>query len=117
MALAGAGLGRFELAVLKGFGDVRLASTQEATLTSAGARRAVALTRAHRWWEQYLVSHARHDPAHADLVADVLEHADDETFIEELRAELGLAGEGALPASPHPLVGGGGGEGRDAVRL
>jgi len=102
-AFAAAGLTRPHRLVLRLFGDIRLTPSALPVLRRVAARRALALTRAHRWWEQYLVSHARHDPAHADLIADVLEHADNEEFMEQLQAELGLQGAGPMPASPHPL--------------
>lgn len=77
------------------------------SLTEAGVQQARAVTRAHRLWEQYLVTRARHDPAHADLVADLVEHATDEADVDELQRELerelGSGAVATLPGSLHPL--------------
>lgn len=79
----------------------------DGTLTEAGVQQARAVTRAHRLWEQYLVTRARHDPAHADLVADLVEHATDEADVDELQRELeremGRGAVATLPGSLHPL--------------
>lgn len=79
----------------------------DGALTEAGVQQARAVTRAHRLWEQYLVTRARHDPAHADLVADLVEHATDEADVDELQRELerelGSGAVATLPGSLHPL--------------
>jgi manganese/zinc/iron transport system permease protein len=72
-------------------------------LTDAGIAQARAATRAHRLWEQYLVARALHDPSHADLIADLVEHAATEADVQDLERELALPHAGTLPQSTHPL--------------
>ncbi|MDX2309069.1 MAG: iron chelate uptake ABC transporter family permease subunit [Hyphomicrobium sp.] len=78
------------------------------TLTDAGVREAVRVTRNHRLWERYLVSAAGLEPSHVDRSADLVEHVLDGDIIRRLEEELRAAGR--LPRSPgvpdsvHPLA-------------
>lgn len=76
-------------------------------LTTDGEREALRMTRNHRLWEEYLLSHAGADPAHVDREADMVEHVLDAPTVELL--EQALARRGRLPErltappSVHPI--------------
>lgn len=114
------------LRVLALRGWVRVVEGEEGracVLTGRGEREALRVTRNHRLWEQYLISHAELAPTHVDRSADMIEHVLGRELVERL--EEALRGRGALPVpldergappSPHPIHGGrgrgaGGGEG------
>jgi manganese/zinc/iron transport system permease protein len=76
-------------------------------LTERGQRAALRLTRNHRLWEQFLVSHAALAPSHVDRSADFVEHVLSAEMIEELERELGAVGRLprflGVPPSVHPI--------------
>jgi manganese/zinc/iron transport system permease protein len=71
------------------------------TLTDAGRADAARLTRNHRLWELYLITHADIAPSHVDRDADQIEHVLGSDLVAELEAEL--ASTQAVPPSPHAL--------------
>ncbi len=75
-------------------------------LTEEGWAEAERTTRIHRLWEAYLIRVGGHDPLHADDPADLIEHALDPAIVAEL--ERTVAGERAMPRSPHEMRGEGG---------
>jgi manganese/zinc/iron transport system permease protein len=93
-------------------GWVRRTRDQEYELTAKGLAEARRLTRNHRLWEMYLITHADIAPSHVDRDADEVEHVLGPAMAAKLEALL-LAGAKpqAVPGSPHPLrpVPGGGG--------
>jgi manganese/zinc/iron transport system permease protein len=92
--------------VLEWTGRVRRAGS-DVVLTELGHREALRLTRNHRLFEQFLVTHAELAPSHVDRSADFVEHVLSPEMITELEAELAAAGR--LPRhlgvlrSVHPL--------------
>jgi len=71
-------------------------------LTKSGYKEAARLTRQHRLWEIYLITHADVAPAMVDREADAIEHVLEPEVIAEL--ESLLAGEANdVPESPHDL--------------
>lgn len=74
-------------------------------LTSRGLVEAARLTRQHRLWELYLLSHADIAPSRVDRDADAIEHVLEPEVIAEL--EQLLERESArMPSSPHELAAG-----------
>jgi manganese/zinc/iron transport system permease protein len=71
------------------------------TLTDAGRADAARLTRNHRLWELYLITHADIAPCHVDRDADEIEHVLGPDLVAELEAQL--ASSQAVPPSPHAL--------------
>jgi manganese/zinc/iron transport system permease protein len=71
-------------------------------LTPAGLDEAARVTRNHRLWELFLITHADIAPSHVDRDADQIEHVLAPTMIRELESLLD-AGE-TLPSSPHVLA-------------
>jgi manganese/zinc/iron transport system permease protein len=88
----------------------------DVVLTDLGHRDALRLTRNHRLFEQFLVTHAELAPSHVDRSADFVEHVLSPEMIAELEAELAAAGRLprhlGVPRSVHPL--GAGSEARAA---
>ncbi|MCG3127339.1 MAG: hypothetical protein CHACPFDD_02197 [Phycisphaerae bacterium] len=86
-------------------GVVQPAATRDAwLLTPEGAAAAWRVTRNHRLWELYLITHADVAPSHVDRDADAVEHVLDPAMIAELEALL--ARDAPLlvqPPSPHGL--------------
>jgi manganese/zinc/iron transport system permease protein len=78
-----------------------ITSPQSIALSEAGLVEAQRLVRAHRLWEQYLISRGGHDALHADLPADLIEHALDPVLVARLEREIA---DREIPASPHPLT-------------
>lgn len=76
-------------------------------LTEAGGHAAARVTRRHRLWEQYLVTHADVAASHVDISADLAEHALTPELIAQLEAALDAQDD--VP-SPHPLAGEGRGD-------
>lgn len=70
-------------------------------LTEAGQLEAIRLTRNHRLWEEFLVSHAELAPSHVDRSADLVEHVLDRDMVAKLERQL--AAVGRLPRSVHPI--------------
>jgi len=78
---------------------------REGRLTTTGKQRGRTLTRNHRLWEEYLVTHASALPGHVDLSADLAEHVLSPEVLSEIEASLsarGVACQDPLP-SLHPL--------------
>lgn len=71
-------------------------------LTRRGFVEAQRLTRQHRLWELYLISHADVAPSQVDREADDIEHILEPEVVAELEALLD-AQLPSLPASPHSL--------------
>lgn len=71
-------------------------------LTDRGASEATRVTRNHRLWEIYLITHADVATSHVDRDADRIEHVLGPGLVAELEAELasGRADTG-VPPSPH----------------
>ncbi|MEO1498506.1 MAG: iron chelate uptake ABC transporter family permease subunit [Planctomycetota bacterium] len=74
------------------------------TLTERGAIEAERLTRQHRLWELYLITHADVAPAIVDRRADAIEHALPPETIARLERLLESREPERPPASPHQLV-------------
>jgi manganese/zinc/iron transport system permease protein len=76
-------------------------------LTELGRRDALRVTRNHRLFEQFLVTHAELAPSHVDRSADYVEHVLSPEMIAELEAELAAVGrlprQLGVPTSVHPL--------------
>src|SRR5690606_19604473 len=72
------------------------------TLTDRGARAAIRLTRNHRMWEEYLVTHADVAASHVDWAADRVEHVLSARMVERLERALQQRGE--LPEGVPPSV-------------
>lgn len=69
-------------------------------LTEEGLSDAARMTRNHRLWEAYLVTHADVAPSHVDRDADDVEHVIGHAMVKELEA-LVANGTTTIPASPH----------------
>ncbi|MDX2198155.1 MAG: iron chelate uptake ABC transporter family permease subunit [Phycisphaerae bacterium] len=80
------------------------AGSSQFRLTQAGLESARRVTRNHRLWEMYLITHADIAPSHVDRDADLVEHVLDAEMITKLEALL-AADAAALvtPPSPHRL--------------
>ncbi|TWT55756.1 Manganese transport system membrane protein MntB [Thalassoglobus neptunius] len=76
---------------------------QYVTLKAPGIAEASRLTRQHRLWELYLITHAEIAPSRVDREADMIEHVLDPDMIAELELLLDRAGQD-VPASPHELT-------------
>jgi len=97
-----AGVGAARLLLLRVRGLARRAGG-DWELTAAGKRDATRVTRNHRLWERYLVSHADIAASHVDYSADRVEHVLGEELVATLEEELERPGE--TPPSVHPLPG------------
>lgn len=78
-------------------------------LTDAGRREALRITRNHRLWEQFLVSHAELAPSHVDHSADLVEHILSPPMVAELERQLAAKSPPGpryvgIPPSVHPLL-------------
>ena len=71
-------------------------------LTQRGLDEATRLTREHRLWELYLMTHADIAPGQVDRDADAIEHVLAPEVIAELERLLKRAPE-SVPSSPHAL--------------
>lgn len=73
-------------------------------LTEAGFGEAARITRNHRLWEIYLVTHADIAPSHVDRDADMVEHVLEADLVRRLENELRERGEWIpVPASLHAI--------------
>ncbi|MEQ8847581.1 metal ABC transporter permease [Botrimarina sp.] len=75
----------------------------EVRLTSRGLLEAQRLTRQHRLWEMYLITHADVAPSRVDRGADAIEHVLDPETIDELERLLDQRRLGLPPESPHAI--------------
>lgn len=88
-----------------------VAETGEGTLalTRSGFAEAARITRNHRLWELYLITHADIAPTHVDRDADELEHVLGAAMARKLESLLDVPVERAeVPASPHSIDAGDG---------
>lgn len=77
-------------------------------LTPTGHDEAARLTRNHRLWEMYLITHADVAPSHVDRDADHVEHILGPALTAELERHMQRdVAPHAMPASPHVLGEGG----------
>jgi len=68
-------------------------------LTEAGVERGARVSRNHRLWEQYLISHADVAPSHVDWSVDQVEHVLSGELIDELETSLAERGV-EVPGAP-----------------
>lgn len=74
-------------------------------LTEEGFGEAARITRNHRLWEVYLVTHADIAPSHVDRDADVVEHILDADLVRQLEEELRQNDSWIpVPKSPHQIL-------------
>ena len=73
-------------------------------LTDSGLTEAARVTRNHRLWEMYLITHADIAPSHVDRDADTVEHVLGRDLVAKLEALI-EAGRGRpdVPPSPHSV--------------
>ncbi len=75
---------------------------QSIGLTQAGYLEAARLTREHRLWELYLITHADVAPSRVDQAADAIEHVLEPELIDELEVLLDQQPLNvSVPSSPH----------------
>lgn len=73
-------------------------------LTEEGFGEAARITRNHRLWEVYLVTHADIAPSHVDRDADMIEHVLEADLVSRLESALRKRGAWVPdPVSPHPM--------------
>jgi manganese/zinc/iron transport system permease protein len=73
-------------------------------LSEAGFGEAARITRNHRLWELYLVTHADIAPSHVDRDADMVEHVLEADLVRQLEEELRARDTWTpVPASPHEI--------------
>jgi manganese/zinc/iron transport system permease protein len=72
-------------------------------LTRRGRTEAARLTRQHRLWELYLITHADIAPGRVDRDADAIEHVLEPEVVSELEQLLDSE-RPAIPQSPHDLA-------------
>lgn len=73
-------------------------------LTAAGAAEAARVSRNHRLWEMYLITHADVAPSHVDRDADQIEHVLGREMVAQLEALMvSEASRAAVPPSPHAI--------------
>ncbi len=73
-------------------------------LTEEGFGEAARITRNHRLWEMYLVTHADIAPSHVDRDADMVEHVLEADLVQRLEAALRKQGAWVpQPRSPHRI--------------
>lgn len=74
-------------------------------LSESGFGEAARITRNHRLWEIYLITHADVAPQHVDRDADAVEHVLEPDLVRMLERELARRGRPlAVPASPHLIT-------------
>ncbi|WP_084427951.1 metal ABC transporter permease [Roseimaritima ulvae] len=78
-------------------------SDNKVQLTKRGAVEAQRLTREHRLWELFLITHADVAPSQVDRDADAIEHVLEPEIVAELEALLSRE-QPTIPASPHSLA-------------
>lgn len=83
---------------------IRRDSGDTVRLTTRGALRAEWLTRQHRLWELYLITHADVAPSRVDRGADDIEHVLEPETVAELERLLDDRDRATPPASPHAIV-------------
>lgn len=78
-------------------------SGEQLRLTESGKSESIRLTREHRLWELYLITHADVAPSVVDRAADAIEHVLDPALVDELERLLAESA-GQVPPSPHALA-------------
>ncbi len=74
-------------------------------LTESGYGEAARITRNHRLWEMYLITHADVAPQHVDRDADMVEHVLGPDLIAELERNMRQREQAAIiPPSPHVIT-------------
>ncbi len=81
------------------FGHLESENYGELRLSESGFGEAARITRNHRLWEIYLVTHADIAPSHVDRDADMVEHILEAELVQRLEDEL--RNRGAWIPSPH----------------
>jgi manganese/zinc/iron transport system permease protein len=81
------------------FGHLESENHGELRLSESGFGEAARITRNHRLWEIYLVTHADIAPSHVDRDADMVEHILEADLVQRLEDEL--RNRGAWIPSPH----------------
>ena len=81
------------------FGHLDSRSNGDLRLSESGFGEAARITRNHRLWEIYLVTHADIAPSHVDRDADMVEHILEADLVQRLEDEL--RSRGAWIPSPH----------------
>lgn len=88
---------------------VWLDSQQRVHLTKAGEAEAARVTREHRLWEAYLLTHAEIAPSMVDHEADRIEHVLSSELIAQLEKVMRTkSGQSSVPKSVHVIETGGG---------
>ena len=82
-------------------GHLEARGSGELRLSESGFGEAARITRNHRLWEIYLVTHADIAPSHVDRDADMVEHILEADLVERLEDEL--RNRGAWIPSPHRI--------------
>lgn len=96
---------RAELGRAQHDGLVRILASGDVVVTPKGWIEAERLTRNHRLWEIYLITHADVAPTHVDRDADELEHVLGAALVEELESKLAEVFPPARPVpSPHVIM-------------
>jgi manganese/zinc/iron transport system permease protein len=73
-------------------------------LTTRGLQEAARITRNHRLWEEFLVTHADMAASHVDRTADMVEHVLSPEILAELQDSLAARDtQQQVPASIHPI--------------
>lgn len=85
----------------------------EFRLTLQGLQQARHVTRQHRLWELFLITHADIAPSHVDRSADLIEHVLSEELVAELETLLERQ-QNKTPQSPHQIAQKGAGHGSNA---
>lgn len=96
---------RLKRAIHRGASDSLLVVDGENyQLTEIGLAEAMRLTRQHRLWELYLITHAEIAPSRVDREADAIEHVLEPEIVRELEVLLDEQYPG-MPSSPHNIRG------------
>ncbi len=82
-----------------GIGHLEAREDGQLRLSESGFGEAARITRNHRLWEIYLVTHADIAPSHVDRDADMVEHVLEADLVQRLEEEL--RNRGAWIPSPH----------------
>ena len=85
-------------------GHLEILPGSQIRLTEEGFGEAARITRNHRLWEMYLVTHADIAPSHVDRDADMVEHVLEADLVHRL--EMALRADGVWvpqPRSPHRI--------------
>ena len=83
-------------------GHMHPAPDKKLQLSESGFGEAARITRNHRLWEIYLVTHADIAPSHVDRDADMVEHILEADLVQRLENEL--RDRGAWIPSPHIIL-------------